>query len=189
MAHKASTAPAKTSFKTIVTASLAGLFVLQLVLFGVTMHANRTTRNDSDAANQFTYNTIDTNNQLLSLSVLPGQNRLYVPELNLTVPLNLQTRALRYSFEEGTTNNVRLTSALMTDHAVHTQSCSDMVRLKIEDKADAYSPSQPLYASVSLSDGRTLQIYASTTKECNQAWVNVSPQAIAEQFKSAAIYQ
>ena len=179
------------TFKKAVIAGLAILLVLQIAAFALIMHnhkADTKAATDNAAATQLVYNDIDATSQGLSLSVLPKENRLYLPELNVTVPLNLLTRSLRYTYEEGTTGNVRITSANMTDHAIHTQSCSDMVRLRVEAKPDAYGPSQPLYTTINLEDGRTLQVYASTIKECAFAWQAVSPQAIAEQFKAVKTY-
>ncbi len=182
-------APAAT-FKQGMIAAVVALFALQLATLGLLARSHHNTQVNADETTHLIYNELDYANQQLSLSVLPKENKLYLPELNLTVPFSQLNRSLRYTYEEGTTGNVRISSANMTDHAMHVQSCSDMVRLRIEDKPDAYSPSQPLYATVALSDGRNLQVYASTTKDCQQAWLRsaVTPQAIAEQFKAAALY-
>jgi hypothetical protein len=146
----------------------------------------------SRLSSQTIFNEVDWMAQQQAMPPIPGAKRLYLPELNLTVPLNPITSSVRYNFNQGIpgddSSNVRLTSTFMTDHAMHTKSCSDMVRLKIESKADVYSPTQPLYATVTLADGRMLQVYTSTTKECQSAWRTVSPQSIAETFKDAASY-
>jgi len=183
-------APAS-SFKKMVIGAVAALFVLQLISFGLLARMHHAVNTKIDETKQLVNIDMDSVSQQLSLSVLPKENKLYLPELNLTVPFNQLNRSLRYTYEEGTTNNVRITSAQMIDHGMHVQSCNDMVRLRIEDKPDAYSPSQPSYATVPLSDGRKLQVYASTTKECRQAWMMsaITPQAIAEQFKAATLYQ
>src|SRR6185503_19647321 len=154
-------------FNKVVIAGLAILFFLQVISFALIAHTQRNATAAKKASEnvQLVYNEIDGNNQSFSLSVLPKENKLYLAELNLTIPFNQMTRSVRY-YNEERNGNIRISSSLMTDHTVHTQSCYDMVRLKIEATPDAYSPSQPLYATVNLADGRNLQIYASTTKEC-----------------------
>jgi hypothetical protein len=142
---------------------------------------------DARQENALLYNEIDSIAQQHALSPLPGVNRLYLAELNLTVPLTEMSRSVRYQWAPAD-GDIRLTSAYMTDHETHIKSCADMVRLKIEPRPDVYSPEQPLYTTVMLADGRTLQVYASTTKECQASWQMVSPQEIAESFKDARSY-
>lgn len=139
------------------------------------------------------YNEIDYKAQLQKLTVLPKENLLLLPEFGLVVPNTTRTRAMLYSYDPGTessggTGEVRLTTAYMTDHSLHTMSCNDMVRLKIEDAPNPYSPDQPHFATVTLSDNHKLQIYASTTKECAKAWSVESPKRMAEEFKNASLY-
>lgn len=186
---------AKLTFKNTVIAALIALLVIQFIIFAIVTRVNQNLKqqiNGRQLSSQLIYNGVDDVSQQQSLSVLPKENRLYLPELNLTIPLNPITRSLRYNFNEGSldsgSGNIRLTSSYMTDHQNHRLSCSDMVRLKIENKPDAYSPEQPLYATVSLADERKLNIYASTTKDCRQAWLMITPQKIAEQFKDAQSY-
>jgi hypothetical protein len=147
---------------------------------------------DNQATMQQTLNDLDSAMQQTALSPIPEANRLYLAELNITVPLNPTTSSVRYNFSPGASggsgDEVRLASTAMTDHTMHTKSCSDMVRLKIEAKPNVYSPEQPLYTTVQLADGRALQVYASTTHECQLAWQTVSPQDIAEAFKAASVY-
>jgi|SRR5882672_577027 len=179
------------TFKNVMVAVVILLFAAQGVSWCLLSRANQKIQ-DSQLSNQLTLNELDQVAQQQALSPIPGANRLYLAGLNLTIPLNPTTSSIRYGFSSGAPGNdsgeVRLTSTFMTDHTVHTKSCSDMVRLKMESKPDAYSPEQPLYTTVKLADGRTLQVYASTTKECQLAWQVVSPQSIAEAFKAAATY-
>lgn len=186
---------AKLTFRNIVVAAVIALFVIQLASLGLYVRVNYNLKRqigDNQLSTQLIYNEMDGASQALSLSVLPQTNRLYLPELNLTVPLNPLTRSLRYDPSQGLrgdgSGDIRITSADMTDHQMRVQSCGDMVRLKIEAKPNAYSPSQPLYATTTLNDGRKLQIYASSLKECQTAWQIVSPQKIAEEFKNAQSY-
>jgi len=169
-------------------------FILLFALNGATLYMlsqSKQSDNDGDDdkfATQMLYNEIDTAAQRQSLTPIPGTNRLYLADLNLTVPLSQTTSSVRYMYDGTNGGEIRLSSTYMTDHAEHVQSCSDMVRLKVEPKPNAYSPGQPHYASVTLSDGRTLQIYASKIKECQSAWQAMSPQTIAESFKAAVLY-
>lgn len=173
------------SFKTAVLAGFALLVVSQAVAF--ILIGWKAPKDDTPSDTQLIYNEMDFRDQLFSLSVLPGTDRLYLPELGITVPFNTTTRGVRYSFDEWD-KNIRLTSVYMTDHQTHRMSCDDMVRLKVESKPDAYSPSQPLFATVDLDGGRKLQIYASKHSDCARAWVNATPEAIANQFKDAKAY-
>lgn len=173
----------------------AAAIVFLLVAQGITWHLLGKARQDirqSEVATRLVLNELDYTAQQSSLSAIPGTKRLYLPELNLTVPLNTTTSSVRYNFTEAANSNesgeARLSSAIMTDHITRVKSCSDMVRLKIETQPNVYSPDQPHYATVKLADGRTLQVYANTTKECESAWIMMSPQAIAKEFKEAASY-
>jgi hypothetical protein len=143
-------------------------------------------------SDSLTYNEIDSHAQQYSLTVLPKENLLYMPELKITVPLNPITRSIQYNLNQGVpgdnSGDIRISSSYMTDHSLHVQSCADMVRLKIEATPNAYSPDQPLYATVGLADGRKLNIYASTTKDCTVAWQAISPQQISDEIKKAQSY-
>jgi hypothetical protein len=187
----ATTKPRKQDiFKNILLAVVILLVAAQGVSWYCLHKANEKSE-DAQVSAQTALRELDSATQQQALTPLPRANRLYLAELNLTVPLNPITSAVRYtvnSVQSSDDNEVRLTSAYMTDHTVHVKSCSDMVRLKVEAKPNPYSPEQPLYATVQLVDGRVLQVYASTTKECQVAWQAVSPQTIAEVFKSALSY-
>jgi hypothetical protein len=175
---------------------LAALFIALIVAQGVTLGLLHQTNQDVQSlkdSNQIILNELDSTASLRELAAVPGQKRLYVPELNITLPLDETTSTMRYTYTtygESTSKSgdARITTTMMTDHTTHVKSCSDMVRLKIEAKPDAYSPDQPVYASIKLADGRTLQVYASTAKECERAWLPLSPQALAEPFKQAQSY-
>ena len=175
---------------------LAVLVVVLLVAQGVTWTQLRQTKQDVkdlQGTKQLVLNELDGAIAQSTLAPIPGQKRLYLPELNISVPLNATTSSARYSYSSygetaSKSGDVRITTTSMTDHSMHVKSCADMVRLKIEAKPDAYSPEQPLYASVTLSDGRMLQIYASSTKECADAWRGMTPQTLAAPFKDARLY-
>jgi hypothetical protein len=179
------------TFKNLVIAAIMLLVLAQGASWYMLNNANQKIQ-DTQSANQLTLNEIDRTTQQEALVPIPGTNRLYLAELNFTIPVNPTTSSIRYNFNVGTpgedNGEARLTSTFMTDHSVHIKSCSDMVRLKMESKPNTYSPDQPLYATVTLADGRALQVYASTTKECQLAWQAVSPQNIAEAFKAASAY-
>lgn len=178
--------------KNVLLLVVACLFIIQALTISYLVHSKNYLHKqlqDENFANQLLYNELDSVAQQHNLQALPGQNALYIEELNLVIPANEISRTIRVqNYSQATANEIRLSSSAMTDHSQHIQSCSDMVRLKIEPKPDAYSPDQPLYANVKLADNRTLQIYASTTKECQAAWREVSPQNIAAQFIGAKSY-
>jgi len=179
----------KLSFKKAIIAAIIVLAIAQVITLGLLSKINNDLNKKTEDTNQsiqLAYNEIDSDSVQQTLAPIPGAQRLYMAEFNLTVELNETTRTMRYY--EDTEGNVRITSAYMFDHQMREQSCDDMVRLRIEPKPNAYSPSQPHYATVMLSDGRPLQIYASTLKECATAWRALTPQQLAEQFKGAQTY-
>ena len=145
--------------------------------------------------NAMLQNESDTNKSLLSLAVVPTTNQLYLPETGVVIPFSDLGRTIAYTVDTATVNegeapNIRVQSTSVYDHEERRVSCFDMVRLRIEDTPNAYSPSQPLYATVTLSNNRKLQIYASTgPKECvDEVWSNsITPQQIAELFKQAQV--
>jgi hypothetical protein len=186
----------KLSFNKTLIIIVVLLFAVEVITLGL-MASYRSDTNkklsDVTTRNDLLQGQIDSDGMQLPLSVLPGSDRLYLPELNITLPANDVTRYLRYNFLAGATRSqgdeVRLYSTLVIDHQMRIKSCLDMVRLKIEAAPNAYSPSQPHYATVKLSDGRTLQIYISKLAECNTVWQAVNPQQIADNFTHAQVYK
>lgn len=171
------------------------LLTLQIIsLVGIcTVRKDLTDRVATLERQTFLYkNQADYNAQQLSLSVIPGSDKLYMPELNLSVPSNEVTRHLLYSYTPGDNKNpngeVRMYSANALDYKERVQSCLDVIRLKIEPTPNAYSPDQPLYKTVSLADGAKLQIYTSNLKECAQIWQQVSPLLIADNLAQAQLF-
>lgn len=175
------------------------LLVLALILIGQTAIITKLWRNNTSLANsintqaQINSDDLSYNMQQEQLAVLPQENKLYLPELHIAVPLDDITRSLYYNYHQGLPGDggtdIRVYSAFVGDQPKDAAtSCSDMVRLKIESKPDAYAPDQPIYASVKLSNGQTMQVYALTTKGCEGAWTIVSPQEIAAEFKKATYY-
>jgi hypothetical protein len=135
---------------------------------------------------QRTYNAIDANAQASAPVLSPQDNRLYVPELRISLPYNEITKTLRYTY--GDRDGARFYSTLITDHAVHRISCYDMVRAKHETKPDAYSPGQPHVATVGTGTP-PLQLYAEQNDECaTQAWQVVTPTQITDELKQAQAY-
>lgn len=162
----------------LVIAGLGGLYMQQRKL-------NKDIQRVAQDQGQI-YNEVDARFQQLHLVSAPKEGRMYLPELKVSLPLNPTTESFLYYGQEG--GDIRLSTTLMVDHQTHVMSCQDMVRVKVEAKPNAYSPSQPLYATVQLSDGRTLQVYTSKSKACDFAWQPLNPSQIADQFKEAITY-
>jgi hypothetical protein len=166
---------------------LFGVVVVLLVVAAICQHAQiRNLQNDLNTKTQLLYNEVDSNTQASAPVVSPQDGRTYIPELRISLPYNDTTKTLRYTYSER--DGARFYSTLVTDHATHTISCYDMVRVKHESKPNAYSPGQPYVATVQAGDP-PLQVYAEKNAECAaQAWLQITPAQIADQLKQAQAY-
>lgn len=125
----------------------------------------------------------------------PLGSLVYIPELRIKLPLNDATKTLLYSMRSDkqisdSATEADVTSSFFVPPDKQTvMNCSNLVRLKVEAKANPYSPHEKP-TSVTLTGGRTLQVYESfNLKECTDAWNNsISPATIAAEFKNAQSY-
>lgn len=168
------------------------LLVLMAALITVTVYQVVKLRDiekrldETSTSQQLVYNEITNQKQLLKPVVSAEKNLVFIPEMRLSLPYNQTTKTLQYY--EDLNGNIRLQSTLVADYEMRTMSCADMVRIKVEESPDEYSPEQKLAYTVPLSDGRTLQVYASSYDDCQLPWQQMSPQQIAEEFKQASSY-
>lgn len=167
--------------------SIFGVFILALGGGLAYQHGqiNRL-RQDQKEQTQLLYNAIDGSAQAEAVVVNPQDNRVYVPELHISLPYNDITKTFRYSYTDQ--DGARFYSTLVTDHATRQISCYDMVRVKHEAKPNAYSPGQPHVATVA-AGALPLQVYAESNASCAaEAWLQITPARITDELKHAQTY-
>jgi hypothetical protein len=143
------------------------------------------------------YAEIDYQKSLQKPVVSPKEMLVIIPELGISLPYNETTKSLQYSYNdlEGSIDT-RVTSTLITDHESRQMGCSELVRISTES-GTPYSPWEKSAGEVKLEDGRTIYIIEAiafandeaSTEECaSEAWINITPEQITEQFKEAKVY-
>ncbi|MGF7228568.1 MAG: hypothetical protein ACQR33_01135 [Candidatus Saccharibacteria bacterium] len=132
-------------------------------------------------------------------AVSVADNKVYLPDIHLALPLNTTTAALLYdSREVGSTQKTTGTTYDVTTRALATLpsssfqdqfSCSP-VRFSFEATANPYNPHEKTNTAVKLADGRMLQIYTYTNTACNAQWkaAGVVPNTITQAFEQATSY-
>jgi len=145
-------------------------------------------KNDQDRQLQLLSNRLEASQRTTAVVISPQDNRVYVPELRITLPYNDVTKTLRYDYNNQ--DGARFYSTLLQEQPGEQRiSCADMVRIKHEDKPNAYSPHQPHVVTQSLAGATPLQVYALANKECTSiAWSQITPADIANQFRQAQSY-
>lgn len=126
-------------------------------------------------------------------------NRLYVPELRISLPLNQLSRDLRYGYYPPATTGTDAVQASFQSKASLVRLINNfadvpcqqrLVGLAVNQK-DGYQNGGRYAGSVSLADGRILYLYTNTTaatKNCDQFWANETPDAVVTLFKQAQSY-
>ncbi len=137
------------------------------------------------------------------VTVSPIDNKIYLPQLNLALPMSTLGQSLLYSanaaYVTGSYNiptgpaDEGSISVFGTASAPQSQTrfdCSGLVRIKFEAQPNPYNPSDVPQGSVVLKNGKTLQIYASHRKNCLPEWsvTQANADAIAALFKQAESY-
>lgn len=124
---------------------------------------------------------------------------VYLPEFRIKLPAYSLTKSIAYSLRdellETDSNSASGPEADVTSmqyippDKMTVMDCSNLVRLKVEDKQHPYNPHEKA-TSVKLADGRTLQVYEFVnSKECQPSWSeSVSPGQMASVFKEAQSY-
>ncbi|MEP7205072.1 MAG: hypothetical protein ABI716_02675 [Candidatus Saccharibacteria bacterium] len=137
------------------------------------------------------------------VTVSPIDNKIYLPQLNLALPMSTLGQSLLYSANAAyVTGSYKIPtgpadeasiSVFGTASAPQSQSqfdCSGLVHIKFEAQPNPYNPSDVPQGSVVLKNGKTLQIYASHRKNCQPEWsvTQANADAIAALFKQAESY-
>ncbi|HET9850555.1 MAG TPA: hypothetical protein VFP35_02965 [Candidatus Saccharimonadales bacterium] len=137
------------------------------------------------------------------VTVSPSEKKIYLPQINLSLPLTTLGTSLVYSpdtaYVAGTNKQPNgpldeaSISTFSTASAAQSQTqfdCSSVIRIKFEPKPSPYNPSEIPSGSVPLANGKILQIYANHLKNCQLEWsmTKVDPDAVAALFKQAQSY-
>jgi hypothetical protein len=122
---------------------------------------------------------------------------VYMPELQIRLPYSSFATSIEYAMRQNTgigggtkPTEADVTSSQYVAPTTPTvMDCSNLVRIEIKDKANSYSPQEKSY-SVTLGDGRTLQIYEfAGDQECQQSWADTaSPAQVTAVLKQATAY-
>ena len=190
--------------KTIVPALLTVLCVVFIVALGLLWHQEQ--RLDSrfkvEDRNMLGLQAqLDTLNSAASFAhVTPSvsDNAVYLPDVRLKLPLNDTTLQLLYSprtmgsAQKATTAVIDVSTtaeASYPQQPLQRLACIP-VRLAFEAKSNPYNPHEKNVGSVTLADGRTLQIYAFHEPSCDLAFhvTNTDTDALGALFKQARSY-
>jgi len=185
---------------------LTGLVVAQFVAGGLSLHHQKAVNNIyAQEITSLQGQTVSADNGLAyqQITVSPADKKIYFPQLNLAIPLTTLGASLVYSpdtaYVRGSTKlpsgpvDEAAISTFVTAHAPQTQSrfdCSSLVRIRFEAKPNPYNPNEIPSGSVSLANGKILQIYAYHLKACQKEWsfAQANPDAVAALFRQAQSY-
>jgi hypothetical protein len=123
------------------------------------------------------------------------ENKVYIPELKIYLPLTVVSRSLVYTYFQGDStmpeavsfNNKQLTSAMLQNF--NDIKCrQNFVELSVNGRNDPNTYGMSYNTSVKLSDGRIFYIF-SNKNDCSNVWTdNISPNAIINVLKQAKPY-
>jgi hypothetical protein len=126
------------------------------------------------------------------------ESKVYLPELKLQLPLNDTSLGILYATNKSISHGNPLTLydvstrslAATPQPSMKVTSCTDVIQLRFETKADPFNTNQKSNPPIKLADGRTLQVYTNTDPTCSQLWnaANVKPAGIAQLFQQATSY-
>jgi hypothetical protein len=189
-----------------ITAVLCLLVVLQCGLLSYQIiHQTHTDNlyNGEIASLQQNLTSVSSGTSYQQVTVSPAEKKIYLPQLNLMLPLTALGTSLVYSPDTAyVTGSYKIPSGPPDEASISTFStasaqqsqtqfdCSSLVRIKFEAKPNPYNPSEIPSGSVTLANGKTLQIYANHLKNCQPEWsqTQVNADAIAALFKQAQSY-
>jgi len=174
------------------------VLVAQTIAIGLlaARHDNSEASDSKPAAENAMAAEINTRATASSLHMLvdPIDEIAYLPELHITLPYDTVSKTLIYNPRtdaSGAETGEIDVSSIRLDLPPHFTrvDCAALVRLKVEPEPHPYSPHEQA-SSVTLSDGRVLQIYQSVNeKECAQAWAGpINPATVAAEFQKAEVY-
>jgi len=127
---------------------------------------SKTSKNNEDikSMNRIAFSLPYEAYNLRRLSFDSSLDKLYMPELKIRVPYSSNARSLLYTLRSDEAGNETNEVDVVTDKLIPTQEettldCTTILRLKIEDEQNPYSPAEKA-TSFKLKNGKTLQVYA-----------------------------
>lgn len=181
--------------------------IIQFVLLGVLWRSQTNTNNmNQQEFATMQQNLLPTANAIgyQPVTVSPPDSKIYLPQLSLSIPLTALGTSLLYSADTAyvTGSYGAMPTGPLDEAAITTDTtasmvqsqtqfnCSELVRIEFGAKPDPLNPSETSVASVSLANGKTLQVYAEHQKACQSEWAHTdaNPTAIAALFKEAQSY-
>lgn len=185
---------------------LGVLIAAQFVFLGFILHDQKNTNHlygqEINGLEQNT-NTVSTSLSYEPVTISPTNDRIYFPQLSLSIPITPLGATLVYRPDTAyVTGSYKIptgpfdeaeVSTFTTANTKQTQSqfdCSGLVRIKFEPKPNPYNPNEIPSGSISLANGKTLQVYAYHLKACQAEWTfaQANPDTIAALFKQAQSY-
>lgn len=125
-------------------------------------------------------------------------NRVYFPELKISVPMSQLSRDLRYGYTaadkaNNTAEQASFQSQLALNMLIQSFNdvpCQQRLAGVVVDQKDGYQNGGKYAGSVSLDDGRTLYIYTNETnqtKGCGSFWSSENPSSVVALLKQAPV--
>jgi hypothetical protein len=182
------------------------MVIAQFGLLGWQWHSQKNTNDSLNQQLQTQQENITSASNGLSYekaTVAPAENKIYLPEFRLALPITTLGLSLVYSPDTAyVTGSNKVPTGPVDEAAISTLgtasssqsqtqfNCSELVRIRFQAKANPYNPNEIAQKAVTLADGRVLQIYSNHLKNCAQEWKfdQVNADAIAALFQQAASY-
>jgi hypothetical protein len=131
-------------------------------------------------------------------AVSVSDNKVYLPDMKLSLPLTDTAFTLLYSGRQTLSNGQTATVYDVTTRSLASLSPAGFqqrlacypLRLAFEAKPNPFNPHEKDNSAVKLADDRTLQIYANDDEACAPQWqaANVKPDALEQAFEQATSY-
>lgn len=124
------------------------------------------------------------------------ENRVYIPELKVFLPLNEDTRHIKYQYAPSDDKNsypaeINLNTKAQIETLVetldHVPCMQKMMRATINNP-DSERYNEKRSGDMKLEDGRTLYFFENKDKKCTSRWSTSSPAKMVEIIKTAKSY-
>lgn len=124
------------------------------------------------------------------------KKRVYLPEINVFLPLNQQTRQLKYSYTPGDTRNsypeeimisTRSQVETLPETLAQVPCVQKMLRVTVGSQ-DSERFNEKQAGNITLDDGRNLHFYENNNKSCTSRWLSFSPADMTGLMKTAKSY-
>lgn len=122
--------------------------------------------------------------------------RVYLPEVDIYLPLSEKTRELKYQYTPGDTKNsypeeIMISTKSQVETLPETLAQVPCVQRML--RATIGSPDSERFnekqaGNITLDDGRSLHFYENSNKNCASRWLSFSPADMTELLKTARSY-